>query len=383
MKALKVTGITVAILAVIGVGLSVSGYGGSLMFWAFITYNKPAGEFDPAQAVAAPDYSMQGNWAALPEMADPADLTPEGIEVAPQGELPVDVFFIHPTGYLTTASWTSPMEVDSGTEENTSWMMANQASAYNGCCNVYAPRYREANIFSYFGEDEAREEVLGFAYEDVKRAFEYYLENYNSGRAFIIAGHSQGAHHSKRLLKEVIDASDLHQRMIAAYMIGSVLIPVSPSWFDSMDHIEACDSAEDLHCVVHWDTMPEGAPLLERDEPSLCTNPLTWRVDDELAEAELNEGAVVPEGAYITVVGKNEDAATGQVFESIGAPLPGHTWAQCKQGTLYTGNQKGTGFDAMGSDQMGTYHGLDYALFYMNIHNNAKLRASRYLSTQP
>jgi len=27
----------------------------------------------------------------------------------------------------------------------------------------------------------------------------------------------------------------------------------------------------------------------------------------------------------------------------------------------------------------GNYHGLDYALFYMNIHNNAKLRAETYL----
>ena len=32
-------------------------------------------------------------------------------------------------------------------------------------------------------------------------------------------------------------------------------------------------------------------------------------------------------------------------------------------------------------DALGTYHGLDYALFYMNIHNNAKLRTRRFLST--
>ena len=32
---------------------------------------------------------------------------------------------------------------------------------------------------------------------------------------------------------------------------------------------------------------------------------------------------------------------------------------------------------------MGTYHQADYALFYMNIHNNAKLRASLYLCLFP
>jgi hypothetical protein len=45
-------------------------------------------------------------------------------------------------------------------------MMANQASAYNGCCNVYAPRYRQANIFAYFRGN--RDEVL---------AFDYFLEH--------------------------------------------------------------------------------------------------------------------------------------------------------------------------------------------------------------
>jgi hypothetical protein len=383
MKTIKKVGIGAGAVALIGVLLAVTGYGGSLFFMAFMAYNKPSGDFDPQAAVAAPDYALSSNWAALPTMQDPADLVPEGIVVQPQGEYPIDVFFIHPTGFLTSGSWTSPMNVESGTEENTSWMMANQASAFNGCCNIYAPRYREANIFSYFGSPEVRDEVLGFAYQDVKRAFEYYLQNDNQGRPFIIAGHSQGSHHAQRLLKDVIDSSDLHQRMVAAYMIGSIIIPVPPSWFDSLSHISRCETADDLHCVVAWDTMPEGAPLLERPEESLCTNPLSWRVDEELAEAGLNEGAVVPSGTYNTSFGMNDDLPTQQVFDSLAQPIKKHTRAQCKEGTLYVSDQKGSGFEAMGSDDMGSYHGLDYALFYMNIHNNAKRRASRYLAITP
>jgi hypothetical protein len=30
-------------------------------------------------------------------------------------------------------------------------------------------------------------------------------------------------------------------------------------------------------------------------------------------------------------------------------------------------------------DASGNYHMLDYSLFYMNIRNNAKLRANRYM----
>ncbi|MGI9288559.1 MAG: DUF3089 domain-containing protein, partial [Pseudomonadales bacterium] len=258
MKTIKVLGIAVGVLVLIGVGLSITGLGGKLFFMAFTAYNKPAGTFDPKDAVAPPDYSLSVNWAALPTKHDPADLVPEGIAVKSQGEHSVDVFFIHPTGFLTSGSWTSPMNLESGTEENTHFMLANQASAFNGCCNVYAPRYREANIFAYFGSADDRDEVLAFAYQDVKRAFEHYLQYNNQGKPFIIASHSQGTHHATRLLKEVIDASDLSQRMVATYMIGSTLIPVAPSWLASLANISACKNAEDLHCVVHWDTMPEG-----------------------------------------------------------------------------------------------------------------------------
>ena len=33
-----------------------------------------------------------------------------------------------------------------------------------------------------------------------KAAFQYYLEHYNNGRPFIIASHSQGTYHAKRLI---------------------------------------------------------------------------------------------------------------------------------------------------------------------------------------
>lgn len=376
MKTLKVLGLVIGILILVGAGLAFTGYGGSLFFKAFTAYNKPQGGFDPQAAVAAPDYALPGNWAALPTKQDPADLVPEGVEVKPQGTHAVDVFFIHPTGYLTSGSWTSPMDGNSGTEENTAYMMANQASAFNGCCNIYAPRYREANIFSYFLADPAdRDAVLGFAYQDVKRAFEYYLEHSNQGKPFIIAGHSQGSHHARRLLKEVIDASELHQRMVAAYLIGSILIPVSPAWFDSLDHISPCESADDMHCVVAWDTMPQGAATLERPEQSLCTNPLTWQVNEELAAAARNEGALQPTGSLNEAMGRNPDTPSGQVFAALSQPIKALTWAQCKDGTLFIEQQQGAGFEV---DAMGTYHQLDYAFFYMNIHNNAKLRASRY-----
>lgn len=36
------------------------------------------------------------------------------------------------------------------------------------------------------------EGCLELAYEDIKCAFEYYMENYNDGRPIVVAGFSQG-----------------------------------------------------------------------------------------------------------------------------------------------------------------------------------------------
>jgi hypothetical protein len=97
------------------------------------------------------------------------------------------------------------------------------------------------------------------------------------------------------------------------------------------------------------------------------------------AEAGLNEGAVAPVGVLNESFGAKEDIAIDQAFDALDGPIKAVTWAQCKNGTLFVSNDPGEGFN---TDAMGTYHGIDYALFYMNIHNNAKLRSSRFFSDQ-
>ncbi len=369
--------ITLGILVVLGIVLTITGVAQKLIFSGWLAWYEPDHAFDPAAAAPAPDYGDPVNWAALPEKDDPADLIPEGINATDiQGSAPADVFFIHPTGYLSGASWTSPMNPDSAAEENTQWMLANQASAYNGCCKVYAPRYREASIFAYFGDPAVREQVLSLAYQDVERAFDYYLENYNDGRPFILASHSQGSHHLLHLLEERIDGSPLAERMIAAYAIGSLVIEFSPKYFNGMSSVKPCESATDTGCVIHWDTYVDGSEGVLRVDGSLCTNPLTWRVDNELAAAELNLGALPVRIPYNSDFSR-PNRAKGVTFDGLDEPAPGRTWAQCRNDTLFVADQGDWAAGLVAGD--GNYHGLDYALFYMNIRENAKLRVETWL----
>ena len=63
--------------------------------------------------------------------------------------------------------------------------------------------------------------ISGMPYDDMIAALDYYFDNYNEGRPFIIAGHSQGSALLKLALKNYFkDHSDYYERMVAAYLIG-------------------------------------------------------------------------------------------------------------------------------------------------------------------
>ena len=58
MNAPRILGISIAILTLIMLILWLSGLGGQALFWSFRKLNEPKGEFNPADAVEAPDYHL-------------------------------------------------------------------------------------------------------------------------------------------------------------------------------------------------------------------------------------------------------------------------------------------------------------------------------------
>jgi hypothetical protein len=123
-------------------------------------------------------------------------------------------------------------------------------------------------------------------------------------------------------------------------------------------------------------------PVAHRGLLDYCGSfPLSWRVDDEMADASLNEGAVPPAGTYNVAFGPADDVPSGDTITALDAPSVGHTWAQCRDGTLFVANQTGTAFGGAGAfGDEANYHMLDYSLFHMNIRNNAILRVRAFLA---
>lgn len=346
---------------------------------------KPSEPFHEDNMSEAPDYAKEANWLTLPFREDEADLVPTGLAKSNNdGSAPVDVFYIHGTGFINNSRWTSPIRNGTATEDNAKFSLANQASIFNGCCNIYAPHFREASIFAYIAlNGDARDRLLDAVYIDISNAFDYYLKKYNNNRPFIIVSHSQGAHLAMRLLREIDASPTIAEKLVVGFLVGSGPVSLTQKFLNSLQHFDVCKNATDIHCVVHWNTYGEngGEKIFSSPEPSICVNPLSWRSDGARAAAELNLGSVPISGAYTMRVA-GDDYSDKVAFNSPGAPMPRYTWAQCRDGFLYVADQSGTEYEKLGKQPDKFYHGLDFPLFHMNIRDNVSVRIDSYFNSQ-
>ncbi|MEQ8745382.1 DUF3089 domain-containing protein [Pyruvatibacter sp.] len=353
-------------------------------------YLNPGEPFAAMTPPSAPDYENPDAWAALPGRADLADLSPPGMAPAVSDDAArVDVFFVHPTTYLSSASWNAPLDDEQSQRIMQVGVMGHQASAYNLAGRIYAPRYRQATLYSFMEPwDELAEPqgqlALDLAYQDVARAFETYIRLYNNGRPFILAAHSQGSLHLLRLLQDYMKRPDLLARMVAAYPAG---MSVPASLFDTyLSHIPPCATPEQTGCLVSWNTFgPDGNPTVWFEQQRIwegsqlvpvagralnCTNPLSWRTDGEPAGGDQHKGAIPYAGIE-----------SDEPLTRLADPQMLAFNVQCRDGIAY--------MDASPPDEFGElvienddYHVYDYNLFYGSIRENAALRAAAYLALQ-
>ncbi len=328
---------------------------GLIGFMVFRASVKPEASFAETTAPAPPDYGNEGHWAALPWHEDKADHTPAGA-VDGQEAASVDVFFVHPTTFIENSGWNAPMGHAAADEFVDGFVMRGQASAFNGSARVFAPRYRQAQFYSFLALEDGGWDALELAYSDVEAAFEHYLAEYNDGRPFILAGHSQGALHTRWLLERKISGTPLAGRMVAAYPVGYYFKQVELA--DSLPDIPVCASADETGCLVTWNTTGPGYRSFEPTTGMVCVNPLSWTTDETQAGFEANLGAM--------------SSARGEV-------IPQAADARCRDGRLFVSEIRTDAFDDMPMDLgPGNYHLLDYALYWSNLRENVATRAGAF-----
>lgn len=240
-----------------------------------------------------------------------------------------------------------------------------QASVYEPHANVFAPYYRQMSTAVTAGPDMLATDTEEFkrGAGDVEDAFEYYIENLNEGRPFIIAGHSQGTMALIELVKNRFgDDEDLRDRMVAAYLIGYTVTDEDLA----KAGLTAAQSSDDPGVVITYNTQSvtsEGGPMLMTG--AHCINPLNWKTDETYAPASENLGA------------RFYNDSTGEFLREE----PRYCDAQINltTGALTTTIPEGEDLD-IGPYSEGVYHRYDYAFWYRNLEKNVADRIDAYLN---
>ncbi len=302
-----------------------------------------------------PNYSDLNYWAAHPWKWDPSDSIPAPLRYDPKDSL-VDVFFLHPTTYTSKKKMKGQnADIDDDyTNAKTDYStILFQASVFNQQCRVFAPRYRQAHITSFFLNDkEKAAEVFKLAYDDLKTAFEYYLKNWNKGRPIIIASHSQGSLLGEQLLKDFFEDKELKNKLVVAYIIGW---PVPKDYFTSL---KMCTDSLQTGCICGWRTLKKGfVPSYSGKENSnsFVTNPLTWTTGNEYASKKLNKGSILTK--FNTVFKQTTDAQSSNGYLYVKKPK--FPWS-----FLYFARN---------------YHIADINLYYLNIRENTNRRIGMFV----
>jgi len=318
-----------------------------------------------ARAVpAAPDYSSPSAWAALPDRKDEADGVASGSQLPDrQATAGADVFFLYPTIYTDEPGdrfpWnasTTDQALNTRIDESTIRM---QASIFNAAGRVFAPRYRQAHISAYYTSNKpAAAAAFDTAYADVQAAFELFLRKHNEGRPIIIAGHSQGTTHAKRLVRDYFDGKPLADRLVAAYLVG---IPVAPDYFQNL---EVCQQPDQTKCFVTWRTWQRpaapwdvnGDGVNEQTPPStppVVVNPLSWTTATTRVSPSENTGGTLRKLSLI------DELVGAQIHEGI-------LWIERPD------------FFGKRIIRMDNWHVADYNLFYESVRRNAVARAEAF-----
>lgn len=287
---------------------------------------------------------------------------------------PVDVFYLYPTAWMPSPDDDIICSIDNASMlQGAKGSYSATATAFEPFANVFAPYYRQADALQTLTMSASEQEALlrtqGPAIDAIA-AFDYYMNNLNNGRPFILAGHSQGSSVLLYLMDTYLKQHpEVLDSMIASYVIG---YSVTQDYMDANPHLTFGAAPDDLGVLLSWNTESGKvtAPNPVVLPNSLVINPLTWSTGTERAGVEKNLGSLAVRGMEAARTRKGDIIVQKGIASAQVDPVRGVLICDSVDPDIYSAPPP---FPA------GVYHGYDYAFYFENIRRNSMLRASVYL----
>jgi hypothetical protein len=200
-----------------------------------------------------------------------------GVKEPRRGRHRIDCFYVYPT-----VSDQQTTNANRRIDPEQRSIALYQAARYTQECRVFAPMYRQLTLHALFSGEPITDEAGQIAYSGVLQAWKTYLRDYNHGRGVVLIGHSQGTFMLRKLVSEQIDPNPaLRRRLVSALLLGgNVTVKHDRVAGGDFEHVGACRSRDQLHCVIAFSTfnapVPADAVFGRTTLPGqevLCTNP--------------------------------------------------------------------------------------------------------------
>lgn len=209
----------------------------------------------------APDYDKDSSWYVVDRGSD------------------VDLFYICSTSTFDYTKGKAVVHYAWAADSTACHSMREEMEGVDrilsGELNYYSPYYRQITMETYL-DTALISSRFPLTMEDVNAAFNYYIENFNEGRPFVLAGFSQGGQALVELLKRLPE--ELHKRMVAAYVLGWKITEEEVEEYGS---IVPATGADDTGVTICYNSVedPEDATPLISEGNAVAINPVNWVTD--------------------------------------------------------------------------------------------------------
>lgn len=313
---------------------------------------KPFQPFQVEEKPIEPDYNNSNSWLLIL-----------------QNKELVPVFFIHPTTYYNGKSgWNADIKQGKPIERLETNIIPNYIAPFAKNGSIWAPKYRQASLYSLLSFNIDTKDSLNLAYGDIALAFDKFKADIGD-KHFIIVAYGQGSLHGMRLISEKIAKAKNETKLIAAYLINQA-VPKSLFDIKMFGNISYCENSTSINCIVSYNIIDSN----DKDNLKVFKNRAAYWNENRIY-APLNRQEIICYNPVASKLNSQTDSiqnpgsvnATNFSLDTDPPLFIGEASAKCEDGLLKTNPNRIKSLRPLLLELGNFYKTSNYNLFYKSL----------------